>query len=91
MKGGASWPACLLAFRSPPILAFNEGLQQRNTPWLMPVPSNSRQGFTGATRGPNTRVSDAAEQAAMILALASDDASFVAGTVVTVDGGYTAT
>lgn len=49
-----------------------------------------QQSFIGTTRGPNTRISDAAEQAAMILALAADDASFVTGTVVTVDGGYTA-
>lgn len=47
------------------------------------------QGFTGVSKGGNTRVGEAAEQAAVILALASDESSFVNGAVVTADGGYT--
>ena len=43
----------------------------------------------GGQKGVNTRIADAAEQAAVILNLASDDASSINGAVVTSDGGYT--
>ncbi|GBF95307.1 hypothetical protein Rsub_08338 [Raphidocelis subcapitata] len=47
------------------------------------------QAFVGGQKGVNTRIADAAEQAAVILNLASDDASSINGAVVTSDGGYT--
>jgi NAD(P)-dependent dehydrogenase (short-subunit alcohol dehydrogenase family) len=48
------------------------------------------QAFKGGQGLTNTRMGEAEEEAAMVLNMASDDASFVRGAVLTVDGGFTA-
>ncbi len=55
----------------------------------MEVPEGGRLP-RGMPRTPMGRVSEASEQAAVVAFLLSEDASFMTGTSVLVDGGYTA-
>lgn len=48
------------------------------------------EAFIGGQRLKNTRMGEGAEEAAVVLNVASDDASYMRGAIVTVDGGFTA-
>jgi 3-oxoacyl-[acyl-carrier protein] reductase len=59
-----------------------------NTPMLSGVPDDVIQGWLQAI--PLRRLAEAAEIASVIRFLASDDASYITGHVISVDGGATA-
>jgi NAD(P)-dependent dehydrogenase (short-subunit alcohol dehydrogenase family) len=50
----------------------------------------NKQAFAGGQKLKNTRMGEGEEEAAMVLNLAADDGSYMRGTIVTVDGGFTA-